>query len=216
MRERPVKRFVLRLAALTATILAILAVTGAPGLAHVRVSADQPHAGAVAVTVTFTAEAESRTAGIASLRTILPAGITPGQVSYVSGPPGWALAAQPDGFTVGGPPLRPGENAAYAVRLARIPAGQSRLPLKTIQRYTDGRVDRWLDATKSVEAREPGAAPALILDAAPAPGAVQSPTAGGEPLAPAFDKYPREVWVAGGGAVLIALLVILWIRSRLV
>jgi hypothetical protein len=216
MRERPVKRFVLRLAALTAVVLAILAVTGAPGLAHVQVSADQPQAGAVAVTVTFTAEAESETAGIASLRTILPAGITPAQVSYVSGPPGWALTPQPDGFTVGGPPLRPGENAAYAVRLASIPAGQARLPLKTIQRYTDGRVDRWLDATKSVEAGEPGAAPALILNAAAVPGAVQSPAAGGKPLAPAFDEYPMEVWVAGGGAVLLAFLVILWIRSRLV
>jgi hypothetical protein len=211
------KQLMVKFAAFAAAVLASLAVSGVPALAHVKVTADQPQAGATAVTVTFTASAESKTAGIASLRTYLPAGLTPADVTYVSGPPGWVFTPQRDGFTVGGTPLRPGAEAAYAIRLARLPAGQARVPLKTLQRYADGQVDRWIDATKSVENEEPNAAPALVLSApGAAPGTVQSPAAGAKPLAPSFDKYPAAVWIAGGAAVALALIVILWIRSRMV
>ncbi|MCW2501939.1 MAG: hypothetical protein JWO79_223 [Actinomycetia bacterium] len=217
------RRVGMRVAATTGAAFAVLAMSGGPALAHVKVSADKPEAGAVGVTVTFSAGAESKTAGIASLRTILPQGITPADVTYVSGPPGWSLSQQPDGFSVTGPPLQVGEDAAYAVRLAKIPAGWTTLPLKTVQRYGDGEEEQWLDTTKSVAKEEPNAAPALALQAAagaqpadPAqPAPAQNNAAQTQPQS-GFGQYPTTVWIAAGGAVAIALALILWVRSRMI
>jgi uncharacterized protein YcnI len=213
----------MRVVATTAAAFALLAMSGGAALAHVKVSADKAEAGAVGVTVTFTAGAESKTAGIASLRTILPQGVAPADVTYVSGPPGWSLSPQPDGFSVTGPPLQVGEDAAYAIRLAKIPAGLTTLPLRTVQRYADGQEDQWLDTTKSVEKEEPGAAPALALQAAagaqaadPAQNApAQNNAAQSQPQS-GFGQYPTTVWIAAGGAVAVALVLILWVRSRMV
>ena len=71
--------------------LAVAAVAS-PAWAHVDVSADKPQAGATNVTVTFTSEAESGSAGIMSEQVTLPAGITPDQVRLGTGPVGWVLS----------------------------------------------------------------------------------------------------------------------------
>jgi hypothetical protein len=78
---------------------------GSPAFAHTEIEVDNPQGGATGVTMTVTAEAENDSAGIASVRMVLPAGITPAQVSLVSGPTGWTLTPGPDGFTVAGAPL---------------------------------------------------------------------------------------------------------------
>lgn len=149
-----------------AAIMIILATSAAPAAAHVKVAADGAVAGATDVTVTFTAEAESKKAGISSLRTTLPKGVAPDDVSLVSGPKGWRLTTTDDGFTVSGVALLPGEDATYAVKFAKLPAKTQRLALKTVERYGNGDVDRWDDTTKSVAKEEENAAPVLELRAA--------------------------------------------------
>src|SRR2546429_8242211 len=113
-----------------ATVL-VLAFAG-PALAHVEVSADKPQAGATDVTVSFNAEAESDAAGAKSVQVALPEGIAPGDVSYVSGPTGWALTATADGYTVGGATLKVHQDVAYKVKIAKLPATATNLAFKTI------------------------------------------------------------------------------------
>lgn len=147
--------------------LAALLLMAAPASAHVEVSADRARAGATNTVLTFTAASESRTAGIAGFRVILPASIPPADVTWVSGPRGWALRTAADGYTVSGPALPTGQDAEYAVRVRQLPTDARRLVLKTLQTYSDGRVDRWIEEPNPGGAAPENPAPVLTLAAAP-------------------------------------------------
>jgi uncharacterized protein YcnI len=127
--------------------IVVLAVTAlaAPASAHVEVSADKPQAGAADVTLTFVGEAESKDAGIAAERIVLPKGISPGDVTLAKAPTGWGLTANPDGVTVGGRALAVGRAATVAITVAQLPADATRLSFKTLVTYGDGSVDRWIE-----------------------------------------------------------------------
>src|SRR4051794_17758416 len=129
-----IRNIMLRVAAIAGGAIGVLAVAGAPAMAHVKAQSDGP-ASAAGVTVTFTAAAESKTAGVAALRSVLPAGMAPSDVSYVSGPAGWTMRLEGDGFTVGGAALPTGQDAIYKVRFAKLPADQTKVALPTVQRY---------------------------------------------------------------------------------
>jgi uncharacterized protein YcnI len=122
----------------------------APAFAHVEVSADKTRAGATDVTLTFTGEAENPKAGIMSERVVLPDGIAPADVSPAKLPPGWKFTAAGDGFTVGGKALKTGTDAVWSVKIAKLPADQTRLSFKTLETYGDGSIVRW------IEIQEPG------------------------------------------------------------
>src|SRR6266540_6491838 len=83
------RRWCARVGMLAAVGAVTLASTAGVASAHVEVKADKAQAGATDVTVSFDAEAESTSAGVVSLRVVLPSGIAPTDVTYVSGPPGW-------------------------------------------------------------------------------------------------------------------------------
>lgn len=178
-----IRRIAGSLAVVAATTAAALALTGGPASAHVEIKADKAQAGATDVTITFSAENESTTAGIVSVRVALPAGIAPTDVTYVSGPAGWALAPAADGYTVAGPALRAKQDAKYAVKVAKLPTGATTLPFKTLVNYSDGRVDRWIDIPQN-GAESDNPAPTLTLapaaaapsSAAPSPSAAASQT----------------------------------------
>jgi hypothetical protein len=203
-------------------VAVILAVTSGPAAAHVKVDADSPAAGATDVEVTFTAEAESKTAGIQSLRTVLPDGISPRDVSLVSGPKGWHLKATSDGYVISGIALPQGDDVSYVVKVAKLPTGAKSLAFKTVERYGDGEVDRWDDPTKSVAKEEDNAAPVIELKAAVAPA--------GKRVAPAAQRVAAGTASSststGGlsstaiGAIILVILgvvggVFLWIRTRI-
>src|SRR4051794_33485086 len=103
-------RWTLRLAAAVAGAVAALAVATAAS-AHVEVAADKAQAGATNVTVTFDAEAESSSAGIRTVRVVLPAGIAPADISLVKAPSGWKLTTTSDGYQITGATLPTGTNA---------------------------------------------------------------------------------------------------------
>jgi uncharacterized protein YcnI len=161
--------------ALSISVGLALALLGTPAWAHVEVKADNPQAGATNVTLTFTGEAESNTAGIASERVYLPAGIAPTQVRLKQAPSGWTFTPEADGFTVGGPALSVGTDAVFSVIVDRLPADATELLFKTIETYGDGQVVRWIDEPQAGQPEPDHPAPAVKLAPA-APGSAASPT----------------------------------------
>ncbi len=112
--------------------------------AHVHVDALGTVAGTGPVTLEFSAASEAA-AGITAMRTQLPAGITPADVSLASGPTGWVLTPTPGGFQLSGPALPSGQDAEYAVTVATLPAGVTELAFPTVQVYADGTEDAWIE-----------------------------------------------------------------------
>src|SRR5690348_1276478 len=210
-----------------AAALGVLALAG-PALAHVEVSADKTTAGASDVTLTFTGEAENDKAGIKSERVVLPAGLDPAGVTLVKAPAGWKFTAAPDGFTVGGTPLKIGVDAVWKVKIAKLPDGQTRLSFKTLETYGDGSIVRWIEIQEPGQPEPDNPAPLVTLQ--PGPSAAPS-SAGPSPVisttspmnqtslaAPPVADLPGDegsgggswwLWVIvavlliGGGAVLV-------------
>ncbi|PIM67141.1 hypothetical protein CTU88_39790 [Streptomyces sp. JV178] len=166
-----------RLGVLTATALAVAVATAAPAAAHAEVEAEGARALDQNVELTFSAESESASAGITKLEVILPKGITPADVTYEEGPKGWKFAATDRGYTVSGPKLAVGEDAEYEVTVRQLPDVKS-LVFKTLQSYSDGKVDRWIELDDSGGDGHGHGHPAPRLDLKPAaPGAkLVSPT----------------------------------------
>lgn len=179
-----------------ATALALLGTAG-PAAAHAEATIDNPTAGAADVTLTVTAEAESSSAGITSVRIALPPGINPGQVSLANAPSGWTLTANDDGYTVGGPALQVGADARHVVRIAELPATAGVLLFKTLVTYTDGQVDRWIEAPSASNPEPAQPAPTVSLRPGPAATAA-TPTA---PATPTPTGAAPETGATSAGPV---------------
>lgn len=190
--------------ALTFVAAAVL-LTAGPAAAHVEVDADKAQALAENVTLRFNAESESAKAGIAELRVVLPKGMSPADVAYGQGPKGWTFTANEDGYTVKGPAVAVGKNAEYSVTVRQLPDAKE-LAFKTLQTYSDGSVDRWIELDESGGGDEHGhghgsPAPVLKLKAA-APGAKPvppSPTASPTPSETAPTPSPSKTPSAAAG-----------------
>ena len=184
--------------ALTAGVVAATLI-GAPAWAHVEVSADKPQAGATNVTVTFSGEAESTTGGIKSKQIFLPPGITPAQVRLGTAPAGWTFTAGPDNVTIGGPALPKGTDAKFSIVITQLPTGATELVFKTLETYSDGEVQRWIDLPQPGQAEPEHPAPTLKLSPASATGAATTTTtAAATSPAPAATSpaaaYHRQRW----------------------
>ncbi|MFJ3974240.1 DUF1775 domain-containing protein [Streptomyces sp. NPDC090021] len=173
--------------------LVVLGLSAGPAAAHAGVTASDPRALAENVTLSFTSEAESDSAGIAELRVVLPKGIAPDAVTLKDAPEGWKLTATPDGYTIGGTALATGTDAEYSITVRRLPDEKS-LAFKTLETYGDGMVSRWIEVPKDGE-KVDNPAPVLQLKAA-APGAgsvVPSPSPTPTPTPSATpDTVPPE------------------------
>lgn len=167
-----------RVGAVGAGMVAALALAGT-AYAHVEVEADPAVAGATNAALTFTAEAESPTAGVASVRVVLPTGIAPSEVSLAKAPTNWTLTPSADGYQVGGPALPKGQQAVHSITVARLP-NVAELPFKTLVTYSDGSVDRWIEERSAANPNPDHPAPVLKL----APG-TQPATAAPTPAAAA-------------------------------
>src|SRR2546429_4205408 len=186
-----------------ATVL-VLAFAG-PALAHVEVSADKPQAGATDVTVSFNAEAESDKAGAKLVQVVLPEGITPTDVSYVSGPAGWTLTKTADGYTVGGAALAVHKPVEYKVRIATLPATATSLAFKTVVTYANNDADRWIEIPVAGQPEPPHPAPVLALKPAAlvpssAPPSSAPATAAATVTPTVAATTPPAAAQAGGGS----------------
>ncbi|GGW71538.1 DUF1775 domain-containing protein [Streptomyces xantholiticus] len=169
-----------RYTALTATATAAVLAAAAPAFAHVEVTAKDARALATDVRLEFMAESESTSAGITKLQVFLPDGMKPADVTYADGPKDWKLTREEKTFTVSGPAVATGKDAEFAVTIRQLPNTKS-LVLKTLQTYSDGRIDRWIEREESTgHGHGNAAAPRLDLKPAAA-GASPSATAKGTP-----------------------------------
>jgi uncharacterized protein YcnI len=213
-----------RLTLLTAAATTAVLLTAGPASAHVEVESDNAQALAENVEITFIAESESATAGITQLRVVLPEGIAPADVTYGEGPNGWKFTANDDGYTVKGPAIKAGEDTKHSIVVKQLPDAKE-LAFKTLQSYSDGRIDRWIELGEPSGDGHGNEAPVLKLKAAapgakpasPAPSETESapasPTAGAtEPSAsPAAEAQEKDgggglstaAWI-GIGAVVVA------------
>jgi len=172
--------------AVAAVTIAVVLSTALPAAAHVEVKADKAQAGATDVTITFSAENESSKASITSVEVALPAGIAPADVTYVSGPTGWALTPTASGYKVAGPGLAAKQDAEYAVKVAKLPDAKT-VSFKTLVNYSDGRVDRWIELPDA-GAGSDNPAPTLTL----APAAAAPPSSAAPSSAAASSAAPVE------------------------
>ena len=197
--------------------------------AHVEVSAEGAVAGSGPVTLAFAGESESA-AGITAMRTQLPEGIDPADVSLASGPAGWTLTPTAEGFDVGGPTLPSGADVEYAVTVAGLPAGVTELTFPTVQVYADGTEDAWIEQEvpggpepelpAPVLAVAPGAAapttpaPATTAPATPTGTESAPPTATTPDPAAAADEGTGSGWLVAVAAVAAVVAVAggLWYR----
>ncbi|WP_371582885.1 DUF1775 domain-containing protein [Streptomyces sp. NBC_01314] len=182
-----------RLGVLTAAALAVTVAIAGPAVAHTEVEAEGARALDQNVELTFSAESESASAGITKLEVILPKGLVPSDITYEEGPDGWKFAPTGRGYTVSGTKLAVGEDVEYAVTVRQLPDAKS-LAFKTLQSYSDGKVDRWIELEEESEGDGHGhghPAPRLDLKAA-APGAeVVSPTPSEEPTKASPSPSPE-------------------------
>ncbi|MGW6909866.1 DUF1775 domain-containing protein [Streptomyces sp. NPDC054940] len=227
-----------RTGALTAVAFAAAVALAGPAAAHAEVEAEGARALDQNVALTFSAESESGSAGISKLEVILPEGITPADITYKEGPKGWKLAPTDRGYTVSGPKLAVGEDAEYVVSVRQLPDTKT-LVFKTLQSYSDGQVDRWIELDEESEGDGHGhghPAPRLDLKAAapgakavsPTPTPTEEPTtaapstsAPSTPSAEAVadegdgdDGMPVALPIGVGAAVVVLGAGVWWFRSR--
>ncbi|GAA4841608.1 hypothetical protein GCM10023235_16780 [Kitasatospora terrestris] len=207
-------------------MLAGAVLVAGPASAHVEVESATPQALAVGAVVAFDAEGESSTAGITEVKVALPAGLTGSDVTLAEAPTGWTFAASADGYTVSGPALAPGANAAYKIKVRQLPDAKE-LAFKSLVTYSDGQVDRWIEVPQNgskpqhpapvltLTAAAPGATPlpaagaaspsaAASVSASPSPSAAASSPAAAPAPVPA--AAPAEKKSSGGGTVVIAVI----------
>ncbi|MFI7519576.1 DUF1775 domain-containing protein [Micromonospora globbae] len=212
--------------ALAATALAsavAVLTTGSPAWAHTGVTISPARAGASNAVVTVNAEAESDSAGVTSVQVFLPNGITAQDVTLMKGPKGWKLSSSGvDNYTIAGPAVPVGTDAEHQVRVRQLP-NAPQVSFKILQKYSDGRVDRWIEVPSAANPEPANPAPTVKLAAAApashsAAPSMTPPTASTAPTNPATDApvtaLPRAtaqsdtgnggLWI-GMGAALAAL-----------
>lgn len=187
-------RWVGRTVAVIAGLVAALVIFAGAAFAHVEVSADPPVEGATNAVLTFTAEAESPTSGVVSVRIALPAGITSNDVSLNKAPGGWKLTPAADGYTVAGPALPIGQEAVHSIIVTHLPNMPS-LTFKAIVTYADGSADHWIDDKTSANPNPPH--PAAVLQLAVSSAAASATTTA---QAPNTATAPAPTATDGGGS----------------
>ena len=162
-----------RLAVVSTAAGIVVVLAAGPALAHVEVEAAPARALATDALLSLTAEAESGTAGISGLRIQLPPGLVPADLRLASGPAGWRLAGSGGVVTVRGPALPVGRSLELGIRVRQLPDDRQ-LVLKTIQSYSDGKQDAWIELPSASVPVPDQPAPIVRLQPA-APGATAVP-----------------------------------------
>lgn len=190
-------RWIGRTFAVVAGCVAALMIFAGAAFAHVEVSSDPPIEGATDAVLTFTAEAESPTSGVVSVRIALPDGITSNDVSLNKAPAGWKLTPAADGYTVAGPALPIGQAAVHSIIVTHLPNMPS-LTFKAIVTYADGSADHWIDDKTSANPNPPHPAAVLQLAASSAAASATATTAQAPNTATA--PAPTATGDAGSGS----------------
>ncbi|MGC4885630.1 DUF1775 domain-containing protein [Micromonospora sp. DT227] len=177
---------IVALAAAAATVTA-----ASPAWAHTDAKLTPARAGAANAVLSVDAEAESRTAGTTSVQVYLPEGIAASDITLLKAPPGWKLSTTtPNSYTVAGPAVPVGQDAEHQVRVRQLP-NTAQVSFKILQKYGDGRIDRWIEVPSSANPEPANPAPTVKLAAAPTAAPSSSPTVeSSSPSAPPATDAP--------------------------
>lgn len=145
----------------------VLAMAGAAS-AHVEAEAEPAQTSAENATLTFTAEAESSTAGIVRLEIAPPYGFDSTGVTLANAPEGWTLSQTDLGFAFEGAALPAGEDLVAGAQVGTLP-DETETEWKAIVTYSDGQVDRWIDERVDGEDEPQDPAALLTLERGAAP-----------------------------------------------
>jgi Domain of unkown function (DUF1775) len=123
---------------------------------------------------------------------VLPDGISPADVTYVSGPDGWSLVANTDGYLVSGPALPVGRDSKHQIKVRQLPLA-AMIAFKVLQTYGDGQVDRWIEVPSAANPKPENPAPVVTLapPSGPVPSAAAPPSAA-SPAAPESRSTPES------------------------
>jgi uncharacterized protein YcnI len=182
----------MRRAVFVLTVLVGLVVTAGVASAHVEVEADPPQTSAQNATLTFTAEAESSTAGITRLEIAPPSGFDTKGVTLASAPDGWTLAETDLGFAFSGPALKPGEELEAAAKVPQLPS-TTETQLKALVTYSDGHVDRWIEERQDGQPEPENPTALLTLEQGAESGSTTSTTAADSTSTTAADQTTTTV-----------------------
>jgi uncharacterized protein YcnI len=208
-------RTVLRRAGL-GTALAASAVLTAAGVAsaHVTVHPDSYAKGATDGALTFRVPDESDTASTTKVQLFLPTD-HPLLGVLVSPHDGWTAKVTDtklrtpvktdDGtitdavseITWTGGRIAPGQYEDFDVAFGQLPDDTARLPFKTLQTYSDGKVVRWIEETAPGDEEPENPAPVLKLTPAGGTSSAAAKTTTATPEASASDSTARGLGVAG-------------------
>ena len=174
-----------RIGTVVAGAVLTLGVLAGPAFAHVLVEATPGAPGATDATLKITAAGESATAGITKLEVVADPAIADADLTYVSGPSGWALGpgGSSGGFTLSGPALAKGDDAVVSLKVKALPDAPQ-ITFKVLQTYSDGDVERWIELPGPDGAEPDKPAPIVKLTAGAA-SAVSPKPADDDDAAPA-------------------------------
>ncbi|MBC9006659.1 DUF1775 domain-containing protein [Micromonospora aurantiaca (nom. illeg.)] len=177
--------------AIIALAVAAATVTAAsPAWAHTDATLTPARAGAANAVLSVDAEAESRTAGTTSVQVFLPQGIAASDITLLKAPPGWKLSTTtPNSYTLAGPAVAVGQDAEHQVRVRQLP-NTRQVSFKILQKYSDGRIDRWIEVPSSANPEPANPAPTVKLAAAPATVPTSPAVASSSPSAPPATDAP--------------------------
>jgi uncharacterized protein YcnI len=197
------------------TVLAASAVLTAAGVAsaHVTVHPDSYAKGATDGALTFRVPDESDTASTTKVQLFLP---TDHPLLGVLASPhdGWTAKVTDtrlrtpvktdDGtitdavseITWTGGRIAPGQYEDFDVAFGQLPDDTARLPFKTLQTYSDGKVVRWIEETAPGDEEPENPAPVLKLTPA-ADRTTTAKTSAATPKPSASDSTARGLGVAG-------------------
>lgn len=162
---------------MAAGVLMAMGALTVPAWAHVEVEAEPGVPAAADAVLKIMAEGESTAAGIRKLEVVADPAIPADQVTLVSGPVGWTMAAGTlGGFTVEGPALPPGRDAEVSVRVKQLPDAPQ-VVFKVVESHSDGTVARWIELP-GPDGKEPEK-PAAIVKLTPGAATVASPKPAG-------------------------------------
>jgi Domain of unkown function (DUF1775) len=212
-------RWVARTGAAAAGLVIALALA-TTAYAHVEVEVSPALAGARNAVITFSAEAESPSAGIAKVQVFLPAGLPSNGITLDTGPAGWKLTPGTDNYTVAGPALAKGVNAVHSITVAQLP-DTTKLVFKVLVTYANGSVDRWIEEPSPANPNPDHPAPTAQLS--PGPAAATTPAASTAPVttapvtataSPAGGGGSGWWWLVAALAVLVAAGIAVLARRR--
>jgi hypothetical protein len=147
------------------------AILAGPAWAHIEVEARPASPGAADAVLAFTAKSESKTAGITKLEILADPAIAADQITLVEGPTGWKMGSSSQGgFVVEGPGVPAGQDAKLSVKVKQLP-NTPEVVFKTLQSYSDGRIDRWIELA-GPDGKEPEMPAPIVKLAAGAQSAV--------------------------------------------